>query len=92
MYHSDADPDPGSCAFLISVSGMQINPDPGNIPDPRSFLRELRNSFLGSKTLKFFYADPDPGSCPHWIRDRKNRIRDEHPGTATLMYRYVSTE
>jgi hypothetical protein len=29
---------------------------------PRSFFRELRNSFFGLKIFKFFDADPDPGS------------------------------
>ncbi len=34
-----------------------------NIPEnPRNFFRELRNSFLELKILKFFDADPDPGS------------------------------
>jgi hypothetical protein len=40
------------------------------------------------KVLKFFDADPDPGSFQPWIRDpgwKKNRIRDKHPGSATLL-------
>jgi hypothetical protein len=49
-----ADPDPGSGAFLIPGSGIQIR-DPGKIwirdEHPRSFLRELRNSILGKKFL-----------------------------------------
>jgi len=50
---------------------------------PRSYFCELCIRF------KFLNADPDPGSCQLWIRDQgwKNRIRirDKHPGSATLV-------
>jgi hypothetical protein len=41
------------------------------------YFRELKNKFLG-KILKFF--DADPGSAMEKIR-----IRDKHPGSATLI-------
>jgi hypothetical protein len=49
---SVADPDPGFGALFIPGSGMEINPVLGSgIWDehPRSFFRELRNRFEGSK-------------------------------------------
>ncbi len=53
---------------------------------PGSYFLELRNHFFWVKILKFF--DPDPGSGMEtvWIRDPgwKSRIRDKHPGSATL--------
>jgi hypothetical protein len=53
-----------------------------NIPD--HFFVSLETVFR-LKMLKFFVADPDlfdPGSE---IRDGKIRIRDKHPGSATLV-------
>jgi hypothetical protein len=41
------------------------------------------------KILKFF--DADPGSCQSWIRDGKNRIRDKHLGSGTLVFSKVHT-
>ncbi len=38
--------------------------------------------------LKFFDAEPDPGSFRPWIRDENIRIRDKHPGSATLHVQY----
>ncbi len=76
VYHSVADPDPGSGAFLSPGSGMdkKQDPDPGwKIPD--HILRELRNSFW-TKILQI--RDPVP-FCPldpGWIK-KKIRIRDE---------------
>jgi hypothetical protein len=51
--------------ILTPGSGLEKNldPDPGiriQGEHPRSFFRELRNSFW-LKTLKFFDADPGPG-------------------------------
>jgi hypothetical protein len=45
--------------------------------------------FFVVKIIKFFYVDPDPGSGifsdpGSRIRDGKIRIRDKHPGSATL--------
>jgi hypothetical protein len=56
-----ADPGPGSDASLIPGSGSGKKSGFGfGIRDerPRSFFRELINSFIGLKILKFFYADP----------------------------------
>ena len=71
-----------------SASGSGIRDE-----QPGSYFLELRNhffAFFGVKILKFF--DEDPGSG---IRDRdrsdpgsgmeKSRIRDKHPGSATLV-------
>ncbi len=50
---------------------------------PGSYFRQLRNNFW-VKILKFFDVEPGPGM-------EKIRIRDKHPGSATLhvpiMYR-----
>jgi hypothetical protein len=43
---------------------------------PGSYFPEL----FGVKILKFYDADPGSG-----IRDGKSRIRDKHPGSATLL-------
>jgi hypothetical protein len=40
--------------------------------------------FVGVKILKFFDADPGSGMEKIRIRDGKFRIRDKHPGSATL--------
>jgi hypothetical protein len=59
--------------------------DPGssmNIPD---LIFERLGSVFGLKILQFFDADTDPGSCQPWVRDGKYRIRDKHPGSATLI-------
>jgi hypothetical protein len=46
-------------------------------------------TFFWVKILKFFDVDQDPGSgiidCGSGIRGRKIRIRDKHPGSATLV-------
>jgi hypothetical protein len=69
------------------------DPDPGSwIRDeqPVSYFLELRNYFFGLTILEFFDVDPglgirdgnnlDPGSGME-----KSRIRDKHPGSATLV-------
>jgi hypothetical protein len=51
-----------------------------------SYFLELRNhffAFLGVKILKFF--DEDPGWRQFGSGMEKSRIRDKHPGSATLM-------
>ncbi len=53
-----------------------------NSPDHIYF--ESLETIFGLKILKFFYADPDPEIFWPWIRDGKIRIRDKHPGSATL--------
>jgi hypothetical protein len=58
-----------------SASGSGIRDE-----QPRSYFPELRNHFFGFfevKILKFF--DADPGSGMETVR-----IRDKHPGSATL--------
>jgi hypothetical protein len=83
--------DPGSGAlFDPRDPGWTKNqdPDPGgmNIPDPVS---ESLETILWVKILKFFDMDanPDPG----WKNSdpgsgmEKIRIRDTHPGSATLL-------
>jgi hypothetical protein len=68
-----------------SASGSGIRDE-----QPGSHFLELRNhffGFLGVKILKFFDADPGSGMETVRIRDpglKKSRIRDKHPGSATL--------
>jgi hypothetical protein len=89
-------PDPEYGSFLTHASEIRMR-DPGwkkiRIRDehPRSFFRELRNNFLGSKILKFFDADPDPGSGMFLTPDPGSgrekfgsRIWEKHPESATL--------
>jgi hypothetical protein len=67
MYHSVADPDPGSGAFFLSSSGMEKNrdPDPGNKPD--HFSESLETDFGVQKYLNSLM---------------RIRIRDHvHPGS-----------
>jgi nucleoid DNA-binding protein len=58
--------DPGFGAFLTSGTGIreEKNFGTGMKEHPRSFFRELRNSFyfLGLNILKFIDVFPDPGS------------------------------
>jgi hypothetical protein len=95
---SVADPDSGSGAFLTPGSGIRgswmgkksrsgsgiWNGHPG------SYFQELRNNFLGYKYLnslmRIRIRDPRSGSflTLEWIRDGKIRIRNKHPGSATL--------
>jgi hypothetical protein len=85
LHVSDANPDPGSGAFLTPGYGMGKKSKSGSeirIRDEHfgSYFRELRNKYL-VKILKFFDVDPgsgniltlDPGSG---IRNGKNRIWD----------------
>jgi hypothetical protein len=78
---------PGSGAFLTPGSWFEIR-DPGrvNSQDPYpsgswmnnpNHISESLEAIFWVKILKFF--DADPGS-----RMEKNRIRDKHPGSATL--------
>ncbi len=69
--------------------GESQHPDPGSgIRDeqPGSYIfLELRNhffAFFGVKILKFF--DEDPGWRQFGSGMEKSRIRDKHPGSATL--------
>jgi hypothetical protein len=63
-----------------------------------SYFLELRNNFFGYfgfKILKFFDADPGSGMETVRIRDpgwKKvgSGIRDKHPGSAPLIFFYVT--
>jgi hypothetical protein len=93
---SIADPDPGSDAFLAPGSGIRDpgsgmgknqDPDPGsgmNIPD---HIASSLATIFQVKILKFFDANANPGSGNLFdpgIWDGKIRIRDKHPGSASL--------
>jgi hypothetical protein len=94
--------DPGSTSKNLSIFAQEIVlvrepdflpiPDPGikKAPDPGSgsATLELRTNFLWDKILKFFDAILDPG----WKKFEsviKIRIRDKHPGSATLSKKTV---
>jgi hypothetical protein len=90
------DPDPGSGAFLTPGSGMGRKSASGSgIRDeqPGSYFLELRNHFFGVKIYKIVLKiarirdgdSSDPGSGME-----KSRIRDKHPGSATLITTYFS--
>jgi hypothetical protein len=72
--------DPGSGAFLTPRSGgWVINQDPGSgsgINNPDHISESLETIFW-VKIRKFFDADPGSGM-------EKIRVRDKHPGSATL--------
>ncbi len=51
---------------------------------PGSCFLEHRNNFW-VKILQFFDADPESEMETIRIRDGKSRIRDKHPGSATLI-------
>jgi hypothetical protein len=82
---SFADPDPGSGAFLDPGSGMDKKSRSGSkIKNPDNFSESLETIF-GVKILKFFDAMRirdtfDPGSGME-----KNRFRNKHYGSATLL-------
>jgi hypothetical protein len=86
---SVAHPDPGSGAFLTPGSGMGRKSASGSgMNNPGSYVLELRNHFLGFLGLKYLNSlmrirdrdRSDPGSGME-----KSRIRDKHPGSATLV-------
>ncbi len=88
---SVADPDPGSGIGCLFDPWIR---DPGwekvsiRIRDeqPGSYCLELRNHFFavfGVKILKFF--DEDPGWRQFGSGMENSRIRDKHPGSATLV-------
>jgi hypothetical protein len=85
--------------FLSTVTDIQIlrinivaDPDPGsgNIQIRDLIFENLVSVFCG-KNIKLFDADPDPGSRHPGsrIRNGKRRIRDKHPGSATLRINNV---
>ena len=58
-----------------------------NIPD---YFSESLETVIMVKILKFFEADPDLGSGVLLTLDGKIRIRDKHPGSATLVTGFLS--
>jgi hypothetical protein len=63
---------------------MEENMDPGSaINTPDYFPRETMKQLFGSKMLKFFVAGPGSGAFAT-LNLWKIRIRDKHPGSATL--------
>ncbi len=80
---SVADPDPGSGAFLTPGSGMSKKSGSGSgMNNPDHISESLETSF-GVKILNFFYGDP--GWKKFGSGMEKIRIRDKHPGSATLL-------
>jgi hypothetical protein len=87
---------PGSGTFLTPGSGTGKKSRSGcgirnRDEHPGSYFRELRKIF-GLNILKFFDADPDPGfgiflTLGPGSGTEKIRIRDKHPGSATLEYK-----
>jgi hypothetical protein len=51
---------------------------------PRSYFRELRNHFFGLKYLNYLMRIRDTGWKKYGSGMEKIRIRDKHPGSATL--------
>ncbi len=87
------DPDPGFGAFLTSGSDIRDllckkSRSGSGIRDERPgwYFRELRNNLLGQKYLNSLMRIRirDPKYFWPWIRDGKTRMRDKHPGSATL--------
>jgi hypothetical protein len=75
IYINVADPDPGWVEVSIRIRDEQ----------PGSYFIELGNHFFGSKHLNSLMRirDEQIGSGME-----KSRIRDKHPGSATLIYIY----
>jgi hypothetical protein len=101
---SVADLDPGLGTFLTPGSGIRDgrkSASGSGIRDeqPGSYFLELKNhffAFFGVKIHKFF--DEDPGSGMEKVRIRDpgwkkvgSRIRDKHPGSATLWVSLLTT-
>jgi hypothetical protein len=80
------------CLFDPGIQCLLTPGHPGFGMGKKINIRDPENEqFFGLKILKFFDAEPDPGSgirnlfdLGSWIRDGKIRIRDKHPGSATL--------
>jgi hypothetical protein len=75
---SVADPDTGSGAFVTPGSGMNI----------LDHISESLETIFWFKIIKLFDADPDPGSenlVDPGSGMEKIRIREKHPGSATLL-------
>ncbi len=76
------DPDPGSGAFLTPGSGMGKKSRSGSGMDIPDQISESLETIFWVKILKF--VDADPEIFLTLTRDGKIRIRDKHPGSATL--------
>jgi hypothetical protein len=89
---SVADPDPGLGAFLTPGSGIRDgrkSASGSGIQDeqPGSYFLELRNhffAFFGLKYLNSLMRIRHPGWRQFGSGMEKSRIRDKHPGSATL--------
>ena len=85
--------DPGLGAFLTPGSGIRDgrkSASGSGIRDkqPGSYFLELRNhffAFLGLKYLNSLMRIRDPGWRQFGSGMEKSRIRDKHPGSATLI-------
>jgi hypothetical protein len=64
--------------------GWKKNPNPGYGTNITDRISENLVLVFGLKILKLFYTDPDPGFCQPGSGTEKSRIRDKHPGSATL--------
>ncbi len=74
---SVANPDPGSVAFLTPGSGMGKKSGSGSGMNNPDHISESLETMFWIKILKFFDANPVS-------RMEKMRIRNKHPGSATL--------
>jgi hypothetical protein len=86
---SVADPNPGSGAFLTPGSGMgreSQHSDPGSgMNNPDHNFSSLESIFWGLKYLNSLMRILGPGWRQFGSGMEKSRIRDKHPGSATLI-------
>jgi hypothetical protein len=59
---------------------------------PRSYFLELKNHFFGLKYLNSLMQIRVPGWEQFGSGMEKSRIRDKHPGSATLVFRILLSE
>jgi hypothetical protein len=84
--------DPGSDAFLTPGSGMGRKSASGSgIQDekPGSYFLELRNNFFWLKYFNSLMRIRDLGWRQFVSGMEKSRIRNKHPGSATLLNRII---
>ncbi len=94
---SVVDPDPGSGAFFTPGSGMGKKWGSGSGMNNLDHIPESLETIFWVKTLKFLWCESemekirirdgknsDPGWKKFWSGMEKIRIRDKHPGSATL--------
>ncbi len=82
----EADPDPGSGAFLTPGSGIRVGKKSGSgsgirnrDEEPGSYFRELRNNFLGLKYLNSLMRIRDENNLDpqHWISASPDAVKSE---------------